>query len=122
MIRQLEALKKIMDRLIQGVNSKSEKLEIEQRKLERGTDMQIIVSPVPLWDPVLQLNTSPGKHWEEKVTASLMLHELTHIYGTEDNDSKGELLNAHTIEIYPPVEGTPAFRGLILKCQKQRHK
>jgi hypothetical protein len=30
--------------------------------------------------------------------SELIFHELTHLYGTVDDDSRGDLLNAHTID------------------------
>jgi len=120
LVRQLEELKRVMDRIVEGVNSSSENLEIEQLPLKGDIEMQMVVSPVPFYDPVLQMNTASGMSWEERGTTDTMLHELSHIYGTEDDDSEGELLDAATIETYTSggVEKSSAFRGLLLKCPR----
>ena len=42
----------------------------------------------------------------------LIFHELTHHYGTEDDDSQGVLMNAHTIDGL--MNGRPKENAVIL--------
>ena len=54
------------------------------------------------WDPWIVFNDAawPPPAWNKMSSPSfdqLLFHELTHLYGTEDADSIGDFLNAHTI-------------------------
>ncbi len=122
---ELNKLIKIANKVINGVNSKSENLEIEQGEISGGTYALTTISLVPGYDPVLRFNNK-SLDWHKAPQNNLgltVLHELTHLYGTEDNDSAGRFMNAHTIEIL--VEGIEKhiyYKDMLRECQKAQKK
>ena len=104
-----------------GFPSSSENLEVEQDDLQ-GDTYALTHPGGGFIDPVLTLNTAPKYNWHNaspSELASTLLHELSHVYGTEDDDSEGVLVNAYTIE--DEINGIakiPQYRGILLDCGK----
>ena len=100
-----------------GIASTSENLELYH--YDYGGDADAITkSGGWWWDAQIIFNdgVKPPK-WCDMAPRSfdeLFFHELTHIYGTEDDDSEGDLMNAHTIDgmINGNVVGNPIYRHL----------
>jgi hypothetical protein len=109
-----------------GVASTSENLEVklkdiggaDGRMAEMGGFSPFIPDSWDMmlygYDPVLVLNSNPNRNWRlmpQSDFQETLLHEFSHIYGTEDSDEEGILFNAETItplmqiDIYewPPI-------------------
>jgi hypothetical protein len=79
-----------------------------------------------LTDPEIDLNDSKSfsPSWDKLPNSELdelLFHELSHLFGTEDGDSVGMLMNAHTIDnmINGSFIGNPAY--VYLKNQAHKH-
>jgi RHS repeat-associated protein len=101
---ELEAFAKAMRAVENGVKSTSENLEIEVGPIKSRpgdyTEATNTTSPIPFVDPVLRFNTNPnpGGSGFGAFDIYTILHELSHSYETEDDDTNGQFMNAHTIE------------------------
>ncbi len=93
MLDELIRLKHILEKIGSGIDG-SDDLEVEQEDLGKGDYGRMqgdeYFQDLLNSDPVLMLNTNTEKDWRESEDAdldALLLHELSHIYGTRDEDS-----------------------------------
>ncbi len=99
----LNKLKKVLQGVKNGIASKSENLEIYHYDFGSGSDARGKAKPATgFWyDGWIAINDGMKPDWQTTTNDdldSLVFHELTHLYGTEDDDSVGDLMNAHTID------------------------
>jgi RHS repeat-associated protein len=116
---QLQKLIDVLQKVINGVNGKDGLNVYEQPLKGEFAETKPMFWP---YDPRLYLNTAPGNaNWQSAAPADLdstLLHELSHIYGTEDNDSKGVFVNPHTMELLlvNGIEKSTTYQGLLRDC------
>jgi hypothetical protein len=104
LVRELNNLRFVLNKIKQGINSTAENLELYQVALKKpDTLAQAVPGRWYLYAPQLLYNsTTSGRKWyelREEDLDVLNFHELSHFYGTEDDDSKGELMNAATLQV-----------------------
>jgi hypothetical protein len=103
-VRELNNLGFVLNKIKKGINSTIWNLELYQVAFKKP---DTLAKAVPgrwyLYAPQLLYNrTASGRKWyklSEEDLDALNLHELSHLYGTEDDDSKGELMNAATLQV-----------------------
>lgn len=127
----LNKFKRVLQGVKNGIASKSENLEIYHYDFGSGSDARGRAKPAyGFWyDGWIAINDGMKPFWQTTTSEdldSLVFHELTHLYGTEDDDSAGDLMNAHTLDkmIGPErtVSGNPIYtfmkRMAAEKCKQ----
>jgi hypothetical protein len=127
LVRELNNLRFVLNKIKQGINSASGNLKLYQTALEKpDTLAQAVPGIWYLYDPQLLYNsTTSGRKWynlSEEDLDVLNFHELSHLYGTEDNDSKGELMNAATLQILMYLDLKDHVVYNYLKRQAEKSK
>ncbi len=77
-----------------------------------------------LCDPELQYNKKSWAQWSNEDLDSLNLHELSHKYGSEDNSSKGEFMNAHLLGglMSQDLASNTFYKYMKFQAEKQAKK
>ena len=116
----LTKLRTVLVSVRDGIDSEDENLEF-YRSGDQADRAALWSKPFLQDDQITFYDNVPwfaGKTWDQLPAESfnqLLFHELTHIYGTEDDDSEGPLHNAHTIQkmITGTLKGSPIYYGLL---------
>jgi RHS repeat-associated protein len=95
---ELTQLQKVLTQMSEGINSETEDLEIYQMKLSSDDLAESATYPLSIYDPELRYNKKYFDGTSDSGLDTATFHELSHLYGTEDNTSKGELMHAHQID------------------------
>ena len=127
LVRELNNLRFVLNKIKQGINSASSNLELYQTALKKpDTLAQAVPGIWYLYDPQLLYNsTTSGRKWHdlsEEDLDVLNFHELSHFYGTEDNDSKGQFMNAATLQILMYLDLKDHIVYDYLKRQAEKNK
>jgi len=126
---ELEKLKGTLKKIKDGIASKEENLEFY--KVDMGKEkIETEASswgPSGIYDPELKFNTIAQNPWNTMSNADLdrlLLHELSHMYGTEDDDSKGIFQNAHNLDdlMNGDLSGNTNYEFDKKKCLKVHEK
>ena len=129
---ELMKLRAVLGKVVKGINSTEENLELYHYDLgARYSDAMAVAITATIGDNELRFNDAiptPNSHWETTLVSNfdeLVFHELTHFYGTEDDDTAGLLMNAHTIQrmINGSVVDNPMYVNMknqaIKECQSE---
>ena len=111
------------------MNSSTENLEIQVRTLpfnpaegKRYVQMKSDYgwALTPLLDAVMTFNTDPDWRTAPNFVIDI-LHELTHIYGTDDTTSPGNFNNAYTIDLLAVkgIKQSTPYKGLLNECIRE---
>jgi hypothetical protein len=125
--RELNNLRFVLNKIKQGINSTSRNLELYQAALKKpDTLAQAVPGIWYFYDPQLLYNsTTSGRKWynlSEEDLDVLNFHELSHLYGTEDNDSKGQFMNAATLQSLMYLDLKDHIVYDYLKGQAEKNK
>lgn len=125
-IKELEKLRCIMDKITDGYDSKEEKLKFA--KANFNPDASLRWNPKTFGPNSIEFNSNAKKPWGTLSLENLdkcLMHELSHEYGTEDDDSKGRLVNAHILEELATIDYAQMdlaqwnpVKWLIFQCEK----
>ena len=127
--KELNFLLKYMERVSKGIQSTSENLEFYQKDMGGNDNDAMAGARTPGWgrDNELYFNTNPKQNWKNNSDRDLdviMLHELTHLYGSRDPKERwwdraprGRWDNAHYLGRFMETE-KPLDRKLIIATCK----
>lgn len=123
---ELRKLAGAMTGVVKGVASPSEVLRVNQADLSKK--YALMTMPFLWYNPILTFSTAKGTNWRDAKEGDLdstVLHELSHLYGTEDDDSAGLFMNADTIERFADpaigIERTALYKMLLANCIKAKN-
>jgi RHS repeat-associated protein len=122
--KELSNLKKLLNDVRNGINSKGENLELYQEKFKEDDDaLARTILPLIFLDNEIHMNSRDSSDWHsftEEDLDNTFFHEITHLYGTEDDDSKGDFMNAHIIDdlLKGDISKNTFLRYWKMKCQK----
>ena len=88
-----------MQKEVNGIASNKDELEFVKKDLGKP-DVSFQHHWYAIGTDNIEFNQTAAKLWYKMSDADLdggMMHELSHEYGTEDDDTKGVLINAHNI-------------------------
>ncbi|MBC7078083.1 MAG: RHS repeat-associated core domain-containing protein, partial [Synergistales bacterium] len=132
--RELQALRNVLARVLNGIRSKKDVLRFFRYDLSSShPDSDAIQGPTfPIFSiigfprPYIAFNQGIRPTWFERDVDwqdRILFHELTHMYGTVDDDSKGELMNAHTIMwlVVPghSLRGNPVYNWMKTRAARK---
>ncbi len=136
--KELNFLLKYMERVSKGIQSTSENLEFYQKDMGGNDNDAMAGARTPGWgrDNELYFNTNPKQNWKNNSDRDLdviMLHELTHLYGSRDPKERwwdraprGRWDNAHYLgrfmETEKPLDRNIDYRDMQNKAQECEDK
>ena len=119
---ELQKLRKVFQDVKSGISSWNEDLDIYHYDFGGNSNAEAKADDPPFLDPWIAFNDGIKSSWQSLSNEDLdilFFHELSHLYGTEDDDSYGDLMNAHTIDTLM-LPGQTVSGNVMYKAMKRR--